>query len=292
MLLLIVVCLFSTSFAFTPNFHVLGSSLSRTRLCSFPQYVHRSRRDKLHNSNKGDSEIDCAGHSSGIVSKTNKPSSATIMATGTKRGAFILFEGIDRCGKSTQCTKLAEYLASRYTAEKINFPDRTSSIGQMINSYLTSATNLNDQTIHLLFSANRWEAAKNIETKLSTGCHLVCDRYAYSGVAFSSAKGMDVEWCKSCDKGLPAPDVIIYLDMPVEDAAKRGQFGEERYEKIEFQLKVREKFMDLQEADRGTLNWHTIDARKTIEEIHAEISTIAESTIREVGDKDVSRLWM
>ena len=47
----------------------------------------------------------------------------------------------------------------------------------------------------------------------------MCDRYAYSGVAFSSAKGLDVHWCKSCDIGLPAPDCIIYLDIPVEDAA-------------------------------------------------------------------------
>lgn len=45
-------------------------------------------------------------------------------------------------------------------------------------------------------------------------------RYAYSGVAFSSAKGMNLEWCRSCDVGLPAPDCIIYLDMPVEEAAQ------------------------------------------------------------------------
>lgn len=48
----------------------------------------------------------------------------------------------------------------------------------------------------------------------------VCDRYAYSGVAFSSAKGLDLDWCKACDKGLPAPDCVIYLDMPIEAAAE------------------------------------------------------------------------
>ena len=55
-----------------------------------------------------------------------------------------------------------------------------------------------------------------IETK-------VCDRYCYSGVAFSAAKGMDIEWCKACDKGLIAPDCVIYLDMPVEEAAQVSQ---------------------------------------------------------------------
>ena len=229
--LLILVCfLTSSALAFTPRFYQTGScSLLQTQSCTLSPI---SRVGII----KQATSVCRSVHSS---QRLHTSSIASNMAAMTKRGAFILFEGIDRCGKSTQCSKLAEYLATRCTAEKINFPDRTSSIGQMINSYLTSATNLNDQTIHLLFSANRWEAAKEIESKLAAGCNLVCDRYAYSGVAFSAAKGMDVDWCKSCDKGLPAPDVIIYLDMPVEDAAKRGQFGEERYEKIEFQLTVR-----------------------------------------------------
>ncbi len=95
--------------------------------------------------------------------------------------------------------------------ESIRFPDRTSAIGTLINSYLTSSSSLNDQTIHLLFSANRWEAAPSLENKLATGPNLVCDRDAFSGVAFSSAKGLDLDWCMSCDRGLPAPDAVIYL---------------------------------------------------------------------------------
>ena len=212
------------------------------------------------------------------------------MSAITKRGAFILFEGLDRCGKSTQCGLLAEHLKTVGSAELIRFPDRTSSIGQLINSYLSSATNLNDQTIHLLFSANRWEAAKGIEEKLAAGCNLVCDRYAYSGVAFSAAKGMDFEWCKSCDNGLPSPDVIIYLDMPVEEAAQRGQFGEERYEKIDFQIKVREQFMKLKETVVDN-RWHTLDARKSIPEIHAEIKSICDNVLDDCHSEDVGKLW-
>ncbi|RYY74395.1 hypothetical protein EON63_19680 [archaeon] len=46
----------------------------------------------------------------------------------------------------------------------------------------------------------------------------MCDRYAYSGVAYSSAKGLDLKWCMTCDQGLPAPDCIFFLDIPVQDA--------------------------------------------------------------------------
>lgn len=151
-----------------------------------------------------------------------------------KRGAFILFEGIDRCGKTTQCELLVKYLNSLTpeqtteksqispTAEFIRFPNRKSTIGQLINQYLstTEPTSINDHTIHLLFSANRWEENDSIYTKLRSGTTLVCDRYAYSGVAYTSAKGLDMEWCKSNDRGLPSPDCIIYLDMPIEEAAE------------------------------------------------------------------------
>lgn len=43
----------------------------------------------------------------------------------------------------------------------------------------------------------------------------MCDRYAYSGVAFSAAKGLDVDWCKKTDSGLPKPDLVIFLKAPI-----------------------------------------------------------------------------
>ena len=219
--------------------------------------------------------------------------------TSTQRGALILFEGIDRCGKTTQTARLAEYIASKGKCESIRFPDRTSYIGKLINDYLLSTKeteNVSDQTIHLLFSANRWEAAKDIEKKLNDGITLICDRYAYSGVAFSSAKdtpGMDLNWCRTCDRGLPSPDCIIYLDMPVEKAAQRGEFGNERYEKIDFQLKVREKFMALKDADEANnlVPWHTIDAQQSIEDISTQINAIVDKTMADCADKGISKLF-
>jgi dTMP kinase len=229
---------------------------------------------------------------------------ASDVSTVGPRGALILFEGIDRCGKSTQVKLLTEYLQGKVgidRAKDIRFPDRTSYIGKLINDYLAntaSTSGVSDQTIHLLFSANRWEASSGIESSLLSGTTFVCDRYAYSGVSFSSAKGtpgMDLEWCKACDRGLPAPDCVIYLDMPVEAAAKRGNFGEERYEKIDFQLKVREKFMQLKQENDASgasaVPWHTVDADQTIESIRDQIRDIADRTVEEVKLRPIRRLW-
>jgi len=146
------------------------------------------------------------------------------------RGAFILLEGVDRCGKTTQSGLLLNrLLAAGCAAAAMRFPDRTTATGTIINNYLQSSQHLDDRAIHLLFSANRWEAASTLQQLLRKGTTVVCDRYAYSGVAFSAAKVdargkpvLDLEWCQAPDKGLPAPDCVIFLDLTQEQAEQRG----------------------------------------------------------------------
>ena len=133
--------------------------------------------------------------------------------------------GVDRCGKTTQCSLLLKHLISlSVAAVALRFPDRTTNVGQLIDGYLcNSETNVDDRAIHLLFSANRWEVAPDLAQMLADGKTVVCDRYAYSGVAFSSAKiqedrqsegeDMTIDWCKAPDVGLPAPDAVIFLDL-------------------------------------------------------------------------------
>ena len=80
--------------------------------------------------------------------------------TGKDRGHFIVFEGLDRAGKTTQCVRLVRYLEEQGRRVKhLRFPNRSTPIGQMIDAYLKGDSTQEDHVIHLLFSANRWEAA-------------------------------------------------------------------------------------------------------------------------------------
>jgi dTMP kinase len=64
-----------------------------------------------------------------------------------------------------------------------------------------------------------------ISETLSKGTHIICDRYWYSGVAYSMAKGMEYEWCLAADRGLVEPDLVIYLKADPETLSKRSNYG-------------------------------------------------------------------
>ena len=94
---------------------------------------------------------------------------------------------------------------------------------------------------------SRMRSLERILNYLNNGTSVLVDRYAFSGVAFTAAKGLDLEWCKNPDRGLPKPDLVLQLDVDEETAKKRGGFGEERYEKVEFQRQVRRLYAKLRE---------------------------------------------
>ncbi|XP_034737066.1 thymidylate kinase [Etheostoma cragini] len=208
-----------------------------------------------------------------------------------KRGALIVLEGVDKAGKTTQCKKLVQALQqSGRAAEMMRFPDRTTTIGQLISAYLEKKSDLEDHTVHLLFSANRWELVPLIKKKLEQGTTLVVDRYAFSGVAFTSAKpGFSLDWCMKPDVGLPKPDLVMFLQLSPSEAALRGQFGEERYETSVFQKAVQLKFEQLMK-DRS-VNWQVIDASQSVEDVHENIRSQSLNTINTAQNQQLGELW-
>ena len=207
----------------------------------------------------------------------------------TKRGVFVVFEGVDRSGKSTQCKLLVEGLRAKgRSAELRRFPERSTGIGQLIDKYLKRELELDDRAVHLLFSANRWDEAAKIEKALASGVDVVCDRYAFSGVAFSAAKPSidDLDWCKAPDAGLPKPDVVVFLEIPPEKAEARSGFGNERYEVSDMQVRVAANFNQL-----VTPCWRKIDAARPIDEVRADVERCVLAAAEVACSSPVKTLW-
>lgn len=200
-----------------------------------------------------------------------------------------MFEGCDRAGKTTQCKKLVERLLKKNMKVKfMNFPNRETQSGQMIDAYLRKKENLTDEGIHLLFTVNRWEAKNEMEKELRAGTTIIVDRYSYSGVAYSAAKGLDFEWCKIPERGLLKPDLVLYLTLSEEALGRRKGFGEERYETSELQLKVNNIFQRLIEKPL----WQVVDADKTESELSDELEKIITEKIETLKENAaLETLW-
>lgn len=202
------------------------------------------------------------------------------------RGTLICFEGLDRTGKSTQAARLVLRLRSlNLPVLHLRFPDRTTPIGQQINSYLTNSTDLSDQAIHLLFSANRWEHAQEIREAIAAGTTVVMDRYVYSGVVYSVAKGVEglrVDWCWAPEVGLPRPDLTVYLQLREGEAESREGFGGERYEKREVQARVKGLFEELVGADDRAM---VVEAKGSVEKVEGWVWEAVEGAMGTIGKR-------
>ncbi len=181
----------------------------------------------------------------------------------------------------------------------------------------------------LLLPTNNNTRSAILLDHLRGGTHVVMDRYAFSGVAFSSAKGvqgMTQAWCAAPDAGLPMPDVVFFMDIPVEKAAARAGFGGERYEDPAFQKRVRERFDAMRNevlssshqqlhapAAAGSSSsssgsstnsgvgaaggaptsssWMDIDAAGTIEDIHRHLYAITTEVAKNAKDGPIRKLW-
>lgn len=171
----------------------------------------------------------------------------------TTRGRFILLEGGDRVGKTTQSTILVERLnAMGRPSVVMRFPNRATRIGSMLDRYLTLDTTMEDHALYMLFVANRWEHMDVLRAHLDQGTNVVVDRFSYSGAAYSR---LDLDWCMSMESGLPRCDTMLYLDLSPSQACARGGWGAERFETREIQTRVRARFQRLKTPD-----WHVLDA--------------------------------
>lgn len=176
---------------------------------------------------------------------------------------FIVFEGIDRSGKSSQVKLLAEKIPN---SKVVCFPCRTTRTGQLIDDYLTGKYDIDAETAQLLFSANRREMQLEITKMLEENIVIICDRYNLSSIAYGGANGINPEWAKEIDRGIIQPDITFFMNIDPEVSAMRGNFGNERYENVVFQRKVAANF---EECVGGFgSNIVRIDASKSVADIH------------------------
>lgn len=186
-----------------------------------------------------------------------------------KKGLFIVFEGIDGCGKSTQAWLLGRYISnlSKYnhvviTREPYRDANIRAILKQEENPY-TQAKRLAE----LFVSDRKQHVQELIEPSLKKGAHVISDRYSFSTLAYQQAQGILLSELLDMHKGLPIPDIIFIIDVPVAVAIKRmkkdvTRENEQKFEKDKkFIEKLRKMYLELAKLPRHKVA--VIDGLKT-----------------------------
>ena len=197
---------------------------------------------------------------------------------------FIVFEGLDGSGKSTQIKALNDKLKlNNYDVISLREPGSTE-IGDKILEILESSQKLTPIMEFLLFSISRSAIIdEKITPSLNENKIVLCDRYFYSSIAYQgSGRNLDNDFIHKINNKIVddvVPDIVFYFDLTWEEKIKRkGIDHSDRFEKEDklFHENVRKSYLQMAETD--STKWIVIDATLKMDEIseiiYAKISDI------------------
>lgn len=165
--------------------------------------------------------------------------------SSTRKGFFVVLDGIDGCGKTVHSKMLCEQLRVldydvAYTTEPSKSP-----IGQFIGQKLLHETKVAPQIEALLFAADRFHhLTSEIIPMLDANKIVVSDRYVYSSLAYQGAQGLAPDWIKQINCFAIRPDLALYLDVLPETGLARKR-SRSTLENLDLEKKVREIYLDL-----------------------------------------------
>lgn len=197
---------------------------------------------------------------------------------------YIVLEGIDGAGKSTQAVLLGNWLNEQgYITKKIVEPTQ-SDIGKLIRKELLnpeSTNDINQQRLTLLFAADRLTLKQEIlNVKNSKRKILISDRSFYSSICYQNNSSIDTKWIYEVNHHTPRPDLTLLLDLNEKEAIGRCD-REEVFENIQFLEKTRKNYLKLLDVEN---NIEVVDASKSLEEVQDNIRKIVQEKLGAMED--------
>lgn len=206
-------------------------------------------------------------------------------------GKFIVFEGLDGTGKSTQIKLLAEYLRSRGESVFVDTEPSALESGKLIRRVLSGEIPSSPWGTAALFLADRinqnTDEENGIVKHLNDGDTVILDRYYFSTFAYQGYE-TDLRWTMDIHYGCPAlkrPDIVLFLTMSPEKCiarirANRKEEELEIYETTERLTAVSRQFDTVFDTVREKENIVYINADGTVEKVHKRIITAVEGVIK------------
>jgi dTMP kinase len=196
------------------------------------------------------------------------------------KGRFIVFEGLDGSGKSTQIKNISKRLEILGNKIYSTFEPTDGPIGSLIRQMLSGKVATDQRTIASLFAADRTDHLVNQENgvclKVDQGEMVLCDRYYFSSYAYH-AQYIDMEWvihANSLNADILRPDVTIFIDVDPDlcfERIKSSRSNFDMYEKIDVMKKVRANYFQAFDVLKDLEKIIIIDGNTTMERVEDKI---------------------
>ena len=199
---------------------------------------------------------------------------------------FIVLEGLDGAGTTTQAARLQDYITKLNQDSFLTREPTDGPIGKLVRDILTGKLmrhRLAEREMALLFAADRLEHSRLVESKLLTGSHVVCDRYIFSSLAYQTLDpAIAPKWVMEINAGFARPHLTLFLDVPVDECLRRISSRNESptvYEKKDFLETIDRNYKRLAASyyDEHVGPIVVVDGTTSPEDVHTAIMRSLES---------------
>lgn len=196
------------------------------------------------------------------------------------KAPFLVFEGIDGSGKSTQIQLLAERLRQCGTDFYVTMEPTDAPIGSLIHQIMTGRVKTDNRVIAALFAADRLDHLLNdvngICGKLEQGVAVIMDRYYFSSYAYQSVDA-PMDWviqANALSSGILRPTANIFIDVDPDTAFERitkNRFQKELFEEKTRLAQVRQRYIEAFDRLRETEHVVVIDGNRSQKEVAEDV---------------------
>ena len=214
------------------------------------------------------------------------------MSSSLQPGLFIVLEGIDGAGTTTQSAELAKFLESKGERAIVTSQPSRGPIGRLIRQILKEKlqTELPDgqseavdpETVALLFAADRLNHLQaEVRPYLAQGTHVICDRYVVSSFVYQGVE-VEIDFVRRINALALEPDLMFFVKVDPEVAMRRiedSRLERERFEHLPFQKQVAANYaMELKSYQGCPV--HEVDGHRPISDVTEAICSAVEAHLK------------
>lgn len=204
---------------------------------------------------------------------------------------FIVLEGLDGSGKTTQLHNIMNYVKEKYPDKKIMFTREPGGylniVGEKIRDIILN-NEMDDYTRALLYAASRYEISKIIKEHINNGYVVICDRYIYSSLAYQSSDKLSMEEIMQINRynDIIKPDHILFFRITMDTYRLRKEARSEERELDVIEKKEDDFFLKTITNYGKALNCELskiieIDANRSLEEVTSNTLKIINDILKE-----------